>query len=50
MKMKDAFLLLFSPPETADEYLAVLRNSHLMALDIQILIHSTSLLPSFPFS
>jgi hypothetical protein len=49
MKMRDAFLLLFSPPETADENLTVLRSGMLTALDMQMLIHRTSSPPSFPF-
>jgi hypothetical protein len=39
MKMKDAFLLLFSAPETENENLKVLRNGQLTALDMQMLIH-----------
>ena len=39
MKIKDAFLSLFTPPETADYNLRVLRDGHLTALDMQMLIH-----------
>jgi hypothetical protein len=39
MKMKDAFLLLFSPPDTENENLKVLRSGNLTALDMQMLIH-----------
>jgi len=39
MKIKDAFLVLFSPPETAEHDLKVLRNANLTALDMQLLIH-----------
>jgi hypothetical protein len=42
MKIKDAFLVLFSPPEKATEGLAFLRNGNLTALDMQMLIHCTS--------
>lgn len=47
MKIKDAFLLLFSPPETAERDLEILRNGQLNALDMQMLIHCMSLLPPF---
>ncbi|TVY93686.1 Gastrula zinc finger protein [Lachnellula willkommii] len=39
IKIKDAFLVLFSPPETAEHDLKVLRNANLTALDMQMLIH-----------
>lgn len=42
MKIKDAFLLLFSPPETAEQDLKVLRVGNLTALDMQMLIHCKS--------
>ena len=45
MKMKDAFLLLFSPPERSEEDLNILRSGQLTALDMQMLIHRSSLLP-----
>jgi len=48
MKMKDTFLLLFSP-ETEHENLSVLRSAHLTALDMQMLIHCTPS-PSLPLS
>jgi len=39
MKIRDAFLCLFTPPETPDYNLRVLREGHLTALDMQMLIH-----------
>ena len=39
MKIKDAFLILFSPIENADQDLQVLRSGNLTALDMQMLIH-----------
>lgn len=39
IKIKDAFLLLFSPMETADNDLMTLRNGNISALDMQMLIH-----------
>jgi hypothetical protein len=39
MKIKDAFLVLFSPPEKAEEGLTFLRRGKLTALDMQMLIH-----------
>lgn len=39
MKIKDAFLVLFSPPEKAEEALAFLNKRNLTALDMQMLIH-----------
>ncbi|KAH8774235.1 hypothetical protein BGZ57DRAFT_386785 [Hyaloscypha finlandica] len=39
MKIKDAFLLLFSPPETVERDLEILRSDKLNALDMQMLIH-----------
>jgi hypothetical protein len=42
MKIKDAFLLLFSPPETRERDLEILRQGQLNALDMQMLIHCTS--------
>jgi hypothetical protein len=41
MKVKDAFLILFSPIEKAED-LKVLRTGNLTALDMQILIHCIS--------
>ena len=48
MKIKDAFLLLFSPPETRERDLEILRQGQLNALDMQMLIHCTSSLPIRP--
>jgi hypothetical protein len=45
MKIKDAFLVLFSPPERAEEELKILRTGNLTALDMQMLIHCLSLHP-----
>lgn len=42
MKIKDAFLVLFSPREKAEEGLAFLRSGNLTALDMQMLIHCRS--------
>ncbi|KAF7878834.1 hypothetical protein EAF04_000037 [Stromatinia cepivora] len=39
IKMKDAFLLLYSPMETAEENLMPLCNCNLTAQDMQMLIH-----------
>jgi hypothetical protein len=38
-KIKDAFLVLFSPPDKVDEGLGFLRSNNLTALDMQMLIH-----------
>jgi hypothetical protein len=46
MKIKDAFLLLFSPPETRERDLEILRQGQLNALDMQMLIHCMSPLNS----
>lgn len=50
LKVKDAFLLLFSTPETAEENLTTLRAATLTALDMQMLIHCADplLLSSIP--
>lgn len=42
MKIKDAFLVLFSPADKLEEGLAFLRSGNLTALDMQMLIHCTS--------
>lgn len=42
MKIEDAFLILFLPPETSKEKLKVLRDGRLRALDMQLLIHCMS--------
>jgi len=42
IKIKDAFYLLFAPRETAEKDLMGLRNGHLTAFDMQMLIHFTS--------
>ena len=39
MKIKDAFMVLFAPPESAEEDLQVLRKGELTPLDMQMLIH-----------
>ncbi|QSZ35309.1 hypothetical protein DSL72_008178 [Monilinia vaccinii-corymbosi] len=39
IKIKDAFLLLFSRMETAEEDLMPLRNGNITAMDMQIIIH-----------
>ncbi len=39
MKIKDAFLTLFAPPESVEHDLGVLRQEALSALDMQMLIH-----------
>lgn len=39
MKIKAAFFLLFSPPETAGEDLKALRVGNLTPLDMQMLMH-----------
>ncbi|RDL41750.1 Zn2 DNA-binding protein [Venustampulla echinocandica] len=39
MKIKDAFLILFSAPDRADEELNILRTSNLTPFDMQSLIH-----------
>ena len=39
MKIKDAFLCLFTPPDTTEHNLRVLREGCLTALDMQMLIH-----------
>jgi hypothetical protein len=49
MKIKEAFLLLFSPPETVERDLEILRRDKLNALDMQILIHC-SCSPARPLS
>lgn len=43
VKIKDAFLVLFSPPEVGDKNLTVLRQGYLSALDMQILMHCKQL-------
>lgn len=43
IKIKDAFLLLFSPMENAKEDLMPLCNRNLTALDMQMLIHSKTI-------
>ncbi|PQE08746.1 C2H2 finger domain (Zms1) protein [Rutstroemia sp. NJR-2017a BVV2] len=40
MKIKDAFLLLFSPVDSAERDLAPLRGGNLTALDMQMLMHA----------
>lgn len=48
MKIKEAFLVLFSPPEVNNNNLAPLRDGNLTAHDMQMLIHCTlSVLPLF---
>jgi hypothetical protein len=42
MKIKDAYLILFSPEETIEEDLNILRTGNLTPLDLQMLIHCTS--------
>jgi hypothetical protein len=42
MKIKDAFLLLFSGPETAEDDINTLRLNGITALDMQMLMHCTS--------
>lgn len=42
MKIKDAFMILFSPPSIDDTNLNVLKDGNLTALDMQILIHCKS--------
>ena len=42
MKIEEAFLILFLPPEAAKEKLKVLRDGSLTALDMQLLIHCMS--------
>lgn len=39
IKIKNAFLLLYSPMETAEKDLMLLRNGNVTALDMQMLIH-----------
>ena len=39
MKIEEAFLILFLPPEASKEELKVLRDGRLTALDMQLLIH-----------
>jgi hypothetical protein len=39
MKIEDAFLILFLPPDASKERLKVLRDGCLTALDMQMLIH-----------
>jgi hypothetical protein len=48
MKIRDAFLLLFSPADSAERDLLPLRGGNLTALDMQMLMHGMSFL-SFPF-
>jgi len=48
MKIKDAFMILFTPPEKAAERLKVLRDGNLTALDMQMLIHCSSSVPPPP--
>jgi hypothetical protein len=45
MKIEEAFLILFLPPEASKEKLKVLRDGSLTALDMQLLIHCTSRVP-----
>lgn len=42
MKIKDAFMLLFTPAVTAERDLLPLRGGNLTALDMQILMHGKS--------
>ena len=42
MKIEEAFLILFLPPEASKEKLKVLRDGSLTALDMQLLIHCMS--------
>lgn len=42
MKIEEAFLILFLPPEVSKEKLKVLRDGSLTALDMQLLIHCIS--------
>ena len=50
MKIKDAFLVLFSPSDKVEEGLTFLRSGNLTALDMQMLIHCTSLACPIPKS
>ncbi len=45
MKLKDAFMVLFSNPESGKDNLEALRAGHLTALDMQMLIHCKHFLP-----
>jgi hypothetical protein len=45
MKIEEAFLILFLPPEASKEKLKVLRDGSLTALDMQLLVHCTSRVP-----
>lgn len=51
MKVKDAYVVLFTPPESAEQELNVLRTGNLTPLDMQMLIHckSTETHPQFLF-
>jgi hypothetical protein len=50
MKIKDAFLVLFAPPETAEEDLKVLRSGNLTAHDMQMLMHCKPIFPNVSIS
>jgi hypothetical protein len=50
MKIKDAFLILFSPPDLTNQNLQPLREGNLSALDMQMLIHCTLTSPLYPFT
>lgn len=51
MKVKDAYLVLFTPLETAEQELNFLRTGNLTPLDMQMLIHckSSQITAQFPF-
>lgn len=42
MKIEEAFLILFLPPDASKEKLELLRDGSITALDMQLLIHCTS--------
>jgi hypothetical protein len=46
MKIEEAFLILFLPPEASKEKLKVLRDGSLTPLDMQLLIHCMSFIES----
>lgn len=50
MKVKDAYLVLFTPLESAEQELNVLRTGNLTPLDMQMLIHCKSELKLSPFT
>ncbi|KAM3086872.1 hypothetical protein ACMFMF_000807 [Clarireedia jacksonii] len=50
MKIKDAFMLLFSPVDIADRGLLPLRGGNLTVLDMQMLMHGMSFLLSYLLS